>query len=403
MRGHSSNPTGTPIRKKRAKRHSFRVYTLSLILIASGIFFQALFIGGHIPFFHLSSLRPRPPAVIAYETRVAARDIDANLVVRMHRPTFQTGMIFPQWGTNAYDTTDTNWQIGLKDIQTQTGAQWIELPINFYQSSVASTQVTTTSITPTPQAVTKGILAARARHFHVFVVPLLSAGGTLVWSGSIQFSQPQLLQAWFDSYWQALQPYAAAAAGAGAEQMAIGTEFEKLQYTQPSYWTQLIERVHSVFPGRLTYDMNWSSLYNPIPSWMSNPLLTTLGVSEYIPLTTTPQRLAPSVITSLWETNIGKLIDGLAVKVGHPVFISEIGYRNSAYALYRPWERDATTEAEPADPQEQAAAYNAALENVLADPNIAGIYFWAWSVPLFQPNWQPAAKVLLKWYTSSSA
>lgn len=376
---------------------------MSLILIASGIFFQALLIGGHIPFFHLSSLRPRPPAVIAYETRLAARDSDASSEVRMHRPTFQTGMIFPQWGTNAYDTTDANWTIGLNDIQTQTGAQWIELPINFYQSSVTSTQVTTTSITPTPEAVVKGILAARARHFHVFVVPLLSAGGTLVWSGSIQFSAPQQLQAWFDSYWQALQPYAVAAAEAGADQMAIGTEFEKLQYIQPSYWDHLIERMHLVFPGRLTYDMNWSSLYNPIPSWMSNPLLTTIGVSEYIPLTNTPQRLDPAIIPSLWETNIGKLIDALALKIGHPVFISEIDYRNSAYALYRPWQRDAVTMAEPPDPGEQAAAYDAALKDVLVDPNIAGIYFWAWSVPLFQPNWQPAAKILRKWYTSAYA
>ena len=385
------------------KRHSYRVYTISLILMASGIIFQAILIGGYIPFFHISSLFPRSPEAIAYETRVAARDTTADLEVRMRRPTFQTGMIFPQWGINAYDTTDSNWQVGLNDIQTQTGAQWIELPINFYQSSVTSTQITTTSITPTPQAVAAGISAARARHFHVFVVPLVTAGGTLTWAGSIQFSEPQQLQAWFDSYWKALQPYAIAAAQAGAEQLAIGTEFEKLQYIQPSYWNQLIERVQLVFHGRLTYDMNWSSLYNPIPAWMSNPQLTTIGVSEYIPLATTPQRLDPSVIPALWQKNVGKFLDALALKIGHPVLISEIGYRDSAYALYRPWQRDAEAQAEPPDPQEQAAAYDAALKDVLVDPNITGIYFWAWSVPLFQPNWLPAAKVLFKWYTSSYA
>jgi hypothetical protein len=369
----------------------------------SGIFFQALLMGGRIPFFHLSSSRSRPPAVIAYKTQVAERDLNTRLEVRMRRPTFQTGMIFPQWGTNAYDTTDANWQIGLNDIVTQTGAQWIELPVNFYQSSVTSTQVTTTSITPTPEAVAAGIRAARARNFHVFVVPLLGAGGTLTWSGSIQFFNPRLLQAWFDSYWQALKPFAIAAAQAGAEQLAIGTELEKLQYIQPSYWNQLIERLHLVFPGQLTYDMNWSSLYNPIPSWMSNPLLATLGVSEYIPLTDTQQRLDPAVLPSLWRANIGKLLDALAQKIGHPVIISEIGYRNSAYALYRPWQRDAIAQAEPPDTQEQAAAYDAALQNVLADQNITGIYFWAWSVPMFQPNWKPAAKVLFKWYTSPYA
>ncbi len=385
------------------KRRSYRVYLLSLILMLSGIFFQALLIGGHIPFFHFSSLHPRSPAALAYATRVAERDLNASPEVQLRRPTFQTGMIFPQWGTNAYDTTDTNWQVGLHDIEMQTGAQWIELPINFYQSSVTSTQVTTTSITPTPQAMAAGISAARAKGFRVFVVPLLSAGGQLTWSGSIQFADPLLLQAWFDSYWQTLKPYAIAAAQAGAEQLAIGTELEKLQYIQPSYWSQLIERVHQVFPGQLTYDMNWSSLYNPIPGWMSNPLLTTIGVSVYIPLTDKQQRLDPATLPSLWRTTIETLLDTLAQKIGHPVIISEIGYRDSAYALYRPWQRDAIAQAEPTDPQMQAAAYDAALRDVLTDQHIAGIFFWAWSVPLFQPNWKPAAKVLYKWYTSAYA
>lgn len=383
------------------KRHSYHVYIISLVLMVLGTFSQALLISGHIPFFHLSALHPPSTAVITQQEEVPEQI--RNPIIqeeRMRRPAFQTGIIFPQWGTNAYDTTDSNWKIGLNDIQTQTGALWIELPINFYQSSVTSTQVTTTSITPTPQAVAAGIRAARAMQFHVFVVPLVSAGGTLTWSGSIQFSTEQQQQAWFDNYWQVLQPYAIAAAQAGAEQLAIGTEFEKLQYTLPSLWSQLIERVHQAFPGHLTYDMNWSSLYNPIPAWMSNPLLTAIGVSEYIPLTDTPQKLDPSVLPSLWRANIEELLDQLALQTHHPVVVSEIGYRDSAYALYRPWERDAIAQAEPADPQEQAAAYNAALQNVLADPYITGIFFWAWSVPLFQPNWKPAAKVLLKWYTS---
>jgi hypothetical protein len=318
----------------------------------------------------------------------------------MQRPDFQTGIIFPQWGTNAYGTSDANWKIGLNEIQAQTGALWIELPINLYQSSVTSTRVTTGSITPAPEAVAAGIREAKARHFHVFVVPLLSVGGNLTWSGSIQFSTEQQQQIWFDSYWQALQPYAIAAAQAGAEQLAIGTELEKLQYAPSALWNQLIERVHRVFSGPLTYDLNWSSMYNSIPTWMSNNLLSAIGVSEYIPLTDTPQRLDPSVLPSLWQEHIGKLLDRLALQTHHPVIVSEIGYRDSAYALYLPWMRDAAAQAQPADPQEQAAAYDAALKSVLADPHVTGIFFWAWSVPLFQPNWNSAAKVLLKWYTS---
>lgn len=131
--------------------------------------------------------------------------------------------------------------------------------------------------------------------------------------------------------------------------------------------------------------------------------MAAIGVSVYIPLTDTPQRLDPALLPELWQEKIGKLLDSLAVLIRTPVVISEIGYRDSALALYRPWEGDARAQAEPEDPEEQAAAYNAALTNTIADPHITGIFFWAWSVPLFEPNWKPAVKVLYKWYTSPQA
>ena len=387
------------------KRRSKHVYFIAFILMMLGVLLQGLLLSGHIPFVHLSQFRSHatPLPFQQYQTVVASRDQNTTPVLRMQRPNFQTGMIFPQWGTNAYDSTDKNWQVGLNDIENQTSAQWIELPINLYQSSVTSTQVTVSDMTPTPNAVATGIRTAQARYYHVFIVPLLSVGGTLTWSGSIQFSTTQHMQLWFDSYWQALQPYVVAAAQAGAEELAIGTELEKLQLAPAPLWNQLIERVHQIFPGKLTYDINWSSLYYQIPPWMHNPLLTAVGVSVYIPLTDTPQRLDPAILPGLWQEKIGKLLDSFSIQLTKQVFISEIGYRDSAFALYRPWERDTQAQAQPADPEEQAAAYDAALMNVIVDPHIIGVYFWAWSVPLFEPNWKPAAKILYKWYTSPQA
>ncbi len=387
------------------KRRSKHVYFIAFILMVLGVLLQGLLLSGHIPFVHLSQFRSHatPLPFQQYQTVVASRDQNTTPVLRMQRPNFQTGMIFPQWGTNAYDSTDKNWQVGLNDIENQTSAQWIELPINLYQSSVTSTQVTVSDMTPTPNAVATGIRTAQARYYHVFIVPLLSVGGTLTWSGSIQFSTTQHMQLWFDSYWQALQPYVVAAAQAGAEELAIGTELEKLQLAPAPLWNQLIERVHQIFPGKLTYDLNWSSLYYQIPPWMHNPLLAAVGVSVYIPLTDRPQRLDPAILPGLWQEKIGKLLDSFSIQLTKQVFISEIGYRDSAFALYRPWERDAQAQAEPVDPEEQAAAYDAALMNVIVDPHIIGVYFWAWSVPLFEPNWKPAAKILYKWYTSPQA
>src|SRR5262249_12130909 len=159
-------------------------------------------------------------------------------------------------------------------MQQQTAAQWVEMPINLYQTSVTSTQVMTTALAPTVRALVEGIHEARARSYHVFVVPLLTAGGTLPWSGAVHFATLDELQAWFASYWQALRPFAVAAAQAGAEQLAIGTELEQLQAAPAFCWHQLLARVHAAFAGRLTYDLNWTSLYKPLPTWLGDPLLS---------------------------------------------------------------------------------------------------------------------------------
>src|SRR5262249_54951525 len=145
------------------------------------------------------------------------------------------------------------------------------------------------------------------------------------------------------------------------------------------------------FEGRCPSDVK------QIHTWESNPLLTYVGVSEYRPLYTRPSPLSDDVLSVIWGFKIGDSLRQLSVAVGKPVVLSAIAYRNSPDALYQPWvwQTDA-----PADPQLQADAYEAALWNVTQDPqHIAGIYFWGWSVPQFQPNWQPAAQILHTWYT----
>ena len=95
-----------------------------------------------------------------------------------------------------------------------------------------------------------------------------------------------------------------------------------------------------------------------------------------------------------------RAIDNFAIHAGKPVVISEIGYRNTADALYLTWDTESPTS--PPDPIEQAAACNAALENVMFDSHIAGVFFWGWDgVGAFKLSGQPAVVVLHEWYTSS--
>ena len=319
----------------------------------------------------------------------------------LHKAKFQLGMVFPRWGYEAYGPQDADWVKGLYDIYQQTHAQWIEITVNLYQAAPSSTMVVVKpTMAPSLTALSAGIHMARALGYQVFVVPLLTVGETAPksgWSGSINFPSFKQEQEWFDSYWEALAPFVRAADQAGAEQFAIGNEDALLEKAPAILWDQLITRFLNNFRGKLSYNMNWSSLTIPLPVWMLNPNLATVGVSVYNPLASSPIPLDPTTLPKIWREKIDTELDALSFHLSKPVLISEIGYRDTADALYEPWMR--TTSA-PLDPDEQAAAYNAALTNVIGDPHIAGIFFWAWSFPLFLPNGQPAAAVLDKWYTS---
>jgi hypothetical protein len=154
-----------------------------------------------------------------------------------------------------------------RSLYRQTGSQWVELTINFYQPSLTSMQILAKpSLISTPQTVAAGIRVARTLGYRVLVVPLLTVGGPEAWADAINFVTVEQEQQWFDNYWKAVMPYVHAADQAGAEEFAIGTEYEWLQQQAPSFlWDELISRFHHNFKGRLTYVLHrWytSSLFS---------------------------------------------------------------------------------------------------------------------------------------------
>lgn len=331
------------------------------------------------------------------ETTIARpKSVTPTPALPLKRPNFETGMVFPQWQRNAYAVS--GWQTGLRLIQAQTGARWVEMPLLFDQSSSNSTDIAAGNTTPTVASLVSGIREAHALGFHVFIIPLVSP-----WSGTIEFSTFQEEQLWFANYWQAYKPYIQAAQQNGVEQLAIGTEDDWLQANAPdALWDQLIANAHGIYTGTLTYDMNWIQQLIQLPTWMKNSDLKMIGFSEYIPLVNTPTPVPLQAIPALWAQKVKPFIDGVAAQLGKPVILSEIGYRGASDALYQPYQ---TISSAPADPALQAAAFNAALADALADPNVEGIYAYGWdNVLTFTLKTQTAAlAVLHKWYTSSAA
>src|SRR5579859_731656 len=318
------------------------------------------------------------------------------------RPAFERGIIYPQWYSDGYGVNDTTWQQGVSTIKTQTGAQWMEIPVLFMQATSSSTSIQPSASAPSVQSFSEGIERGHSLGYKVFFVPLMQVRAPGGWSGSITFNTLAQQQSWFDSYWNAILPYVSIAASLRVEQMTIGSELQNLQRIVPDkLWNQLIERIRGVFQNTLTYDMNWSSLALSMPAWLRNANLTYIGVSTYIPLLDKSARVDPKVMTALWRAKIKTQLDALAGQLRKQVLLTEIGYRNSSDALYRTWDPNTTAKA---DPQEQAGAFDAALTNVFSDASIAGTFFWGWDdVGRFAISGQPATQVLLKWYTMKQA
>ncbi len=319
-----------------------------------------------------------------------------NTILR--RPEFQRGIVYPRWYPSGYGPTDTVWQEDIRNIKVQTGTLWIEMPVLFFQGTSSSTEVQLSQSTPNVEAFASGVRTAHLLGYSVFFTPLIGVWEPGGWAGSVELKTEQQQQAWFESYWNTLKPYAQAAADNGVEQMAIATELEWLQQHVPAWiWEQLTTRTRSIFKKTLTYDMNWSSLDYTPPDWFKNPELAMIGVSCYIPLIDVAQRVDSKGMPKLWQDKVRTKLDDFATKLGKRVLLSEIGYRNSTDALYRTWEAKTTA---PPDPEQQAAAYEAALTNVFDDPQIAGTFFWGWDdVERFTIKGQPAVQILHKWYT----
>jgi hypothetical protein len=288
----------------------------------------------------------------------------------------ELGIAFPDYGHGAYGQGDTNWNNELPQMKEKTASCWTAITVLLHQDSLFSTSVVQGDSTTSPVSFRTGIRTAHSLGLHVFVAIQLQASGSQPWAGALNFSSLTQEQQWFDSYYAAIKPYATIAQQEGVEQFALGTEFALLEQNAPvSMWNQLIDNVSQDYTGTLTYDMNWGSLDVQPPSWMGNPHLKMIGVSAYSPLVTTPQRVDPSKIGALWKTVVQPQLDDFAREIGKPIFLSEVGYPNSEYALYQPWNSSINA---PADPQEQAAAMDAALSGALSDQHILGVFIWGW-------------------------
>jgi hypothetical protein len=323
----------------------------------------------------------------------------APIPQKLARPDFENGIAYPQWYTQGYSTSDTDWQSGITTMKQQTHARWIEMPIQFEQDQNDSTIISTAN-TPTVAAFTQGILSAKAQGYKVFIVPNTGVKALGGWSGSISFGTFGEEQAWFNEYWKVIKPYAVAAQTAEVDQFAIGTELQWLQYNAPdSLWKNYVTEMHSVFHGLLTYDTNWDSYVPTPPKWWSDKALSKIGISAYIPLESEAKTLSPGQFTTLFNSNVKSFLDKYAKILNKPLIVTEIGYRNGSFPGYRPWDSDYK---DGPNQDVQAMAFNIAIKEIVGDTHIQGIFIWGWNdTGPFDIQSTKTVGVVNTWYNST--
>lgn len=290
---------------------------------------------------------------------------------------YENGIAFPEWSTIGYSESDVSWQRDLLTMKEQTHACWVEMPLLFHQTSRYSTDVVPGDATPSVQSFIDGVVYAHNAGLRVFVTILLGTGDKVdPWSGVIQLDTLTDQQSWFDQYVATIQPYLIAAQQNHVEQLAMGNELNWMQRNAPSsLWENMLQHIRAFYTGTLTYDANWDSLFLSPPAWMKSTLLSFIGISAYVPVVKTRNSIDPKVIPQLWRETVQQDLDRYARKLGRPVLISEIGYRQAHDALFDPWNVTVTG---TRDPQTQAAACGAVVADTMNDPLILGVFYWGW-------------------------
>jgi len=308
----------------------------------------------------------------------------------------QKGISYAAWWPGLYAQPDAD--LALAHL-ADTGAEWIALIVTQYQDNVDVTTIYANASTPTDADLIHVIQEAHNLGLKVMLKPHVDlANDPAHWRGQIGegFSEAEW-DAWFASYQNFINHYAVLAQTYGADQFCVGTELSTTE-SRSGDWRAVIAGVRGVYSGPLTYAANHGD-ESSLAWWDA---LDLIGVDAYYPLTGEDDPTLAE-LKAAWEPYVDGLA-ALAATWDKPVIFTEIGYRSIDGANRHPWDWQI---AGAADLQEQADAYQAALESVFDQPWFGGMFWWAWDTDPFQggpcdddytPYDKPAEDVLRAWY-----
>ncbi len=314
------------------------------------------------------------------------------------QPAMQKGIAYVTWWSGNYSHPDAD--LALANLAA-TGANWISLLVTGYQDTIASTDIFTTTATPTDADLIHALTQAHSLGLKVMLKPHVDLlNDPSHWRGQIgqEFTTEAQWAAWFASYRNFIEHYADLAQTYGADQFSVGCELIATAH-RATDWRTVVAGVRARYSGPLTYAANHSGEETSITWWDD---VDYIGVDAYYPLT---DKNDPTLeeLKAAWGPHTTTLAN-LASTWGKSIIFTEIGYRSQDGANRHPgeWQSVGTV-----DLQEQADAYQAAFESVYSQPWFAGMFWWAWSADPFEgepcndnytPHDKPAEDILRAWY-----
>lgn len=316
-------------------------------------------------------------------------------------PAWQEGMCYTSWMSEKYAAMESD--ISIAKMERDTNPSWINVVTTWYQTDVHSTTIRPLpDKTPSDKSIIHVFGKARELGMHLTLSTQLDVESGYqygAWRGEIGFRNNEEWDKWFESYERYILHYAEIAEKHNVELFNIGTELAMTTMQRPDKWESLIDKVRTVYSGRITYTANWHEEYKEITFWNK---LDYAGIAPYFPLAKNDD---PSYndIKASWSA-IGKELDAWQKTHGKPVIFPEIGYKSCEGSAKVPWTHDPSG---VLDLKQQYNCYKGALETFWNKEWFYGMYWWTWRThPLmggeghrgFTPNDKPAAKLVNEWY-----
>lgn len=286
----------------------------------------------------------------------------------------QRGFALPTYESHGYRDFDT--ASALRELRA-VGGQWVQIVPTWYQDSVRSATIYSTSASVVPDDVRSAIRLAHAFGLKVLLKPHVDP---LDGADRSQIA-PTDRDAWFRSYRGFLGSWATLAATEGVEEFCVGTELSAVDNDR-TRWLGVVADARAKYRGPLVYAANFDS-YTGVAFWDA---LDLVGIDGYWPLARKPT-------TDLVELEhayapIRTQLAAFAARTGRCILFTEAGFPSQVGAAVSPAEEQQSTV--PAE-AEQAAGYSALMSAFATQPWWAGVFWWTWTVPHSYPLATPVA------------